>query len=137
MLDELRHLVKLTNLKAYKFKSWDLGHYRQRVESSLENLYEMAASKNLLGGGVYRMYDAAGEIIYVGKSNNLHRRLLQHIGKRTNSHYFIDEVVKIEWHNEDNPILQTTLEGIFIAYHMPRYNDEVKDYMEREWSKQL
>jgi len=86
-----------------------------------------ASTLNMLGGGIYRMYDAAGEIIYVGKSNDIHRRLLQHIGHRSNTSYFIEEVVSIEFHVNDSPIMQTLLESIFIAYHTPKYNDEVKD----------
>ena len=45
-----------------------------------------------IGGGIYRMYDKTGKVVYVGKSQNLHRRLLQHIGKDTNTSYFIDEI---------------------------------------------
>jgi len=73
------------------------------------------------------MYNAADEIIYVGKSNDIHRRVLQHIGGRSNTAYFIDEVEKIEFHVNVDPVLQTLLESIFIAYNEPTYNDEVKD----------
>jgi excinuclease UvrABC nuclease subunit len=80
-----------------------------------------------IGGGVYRMKDKNDQIIYVGKSHDLHRRILQHIGKDTNTKYFIDEVRVIEWMPEPSPIFQTLLEGIFIAMYSPKYNDEVKD----------
>jgi excinuclease ABC subunit C len=80
-----------------------------------------------IGGGIYRMYDKEGEIVYVGKSQNLNRRLHQHIGKDTNTAYFIDEVDFFEWLQESNPIYQNLLEATFIAYHEPKYNDEVKD----------
>jgi hypothetical protein len=80
-----------------------------------------------IGGGIYRFYNINKEIIYVGKSVDLHRRLHQHYSKSTNTAYFIDEVVKHEVILENNPIFQTLLEGIFIAYHQPKYNDEVKD----------
>lgn len=83
-----------------------------------------------IGGGIYRMYDNHHHVIYVGKSQNLYRRLHQHIGKDTNTSYFIDEAVFFEWLPESNPIYQNLLEAIFIAYHRPKYNDEVKD-MER------
>jgi Uri superfamily endonuclease len=84
-----------------------------------------------IGGGIYRFYDKEGNIIYVGKTNNLKRRLHQHYGKDTNSHYFIDEVVRHEVFIENNHILRTLLEGIFIAFLEPKYNDEVKDERER------
>lgn len=80
-----------------------------------------------IGGGIYRMHNVQGEIIYVGKSQDLHRRLYQHIHGITNTAYFIEEVDFFEWFLEDNPIFQTMLEGIFIAYNRPKYNDEVKD----------
>lgn len=79
-----------------------------------------------IGGGIYRMY-AAEEVVYVGKSMDLHRRLHQHIGKDTNTAYFIDEVDRFEWVMEPDPVYQNMLEALFIAYHRPKYNDEVKD----------
>jgi len=79
-----------------------------------------------IGGGIYRMYDKDRIVIYVGKSQNLLRRLHQHIGKDTNTKYFIDEVDFFEWLPNPSPVFQGMLEGIFIAYHMPKYNDEVK-----------
>jgi excinuclease UvrABC nuclease subunit len=106
----------------------------------LNDVVNMAAIKKLkfqdhnieknhseIGGGIYRFYDKVGKVIYVGKSNNLHRRLHQHFGKDTNTKYFIDEVDHYEVFVENDPILQTLLEGIFIAHHKPKYNDEVKD----------
>src|SRR3982750_3093365 len=82
---------------------------------------------NDVGGGIYRMFDKDKNVIYVGKSNDLHRRLHEHYSKKSNTSYFIDQVVKHEVIFEDNPIFQTLLESIFIAYHEPKFNDEVKD----------
>jgi len=84
-----------------------------------------------IDGGIYRMYDSSGEIIYVGKSNNLKRRMRQHLSRRTNTAYFMDEVASIEWHEEPDPIFETLLESIFIAYHQPKFNDEVKDHKKK------
>lgn len=114
--------------KNIKFFQWDHDFYKISIVKHIEK----ADKKNKYGGGIYRMYDEAGEVIYVGKSNNIHRRLLQHIGKRTNSAYFIDEVKRVEYHVENSPVFQTMLEGIFIAYHMPKFNDEVKEEREHE-----
>jgi hypothetical protein len=80
---------------------------------------------NDVGGGIYRMFDKNKDVIYVGKSNDLHRRLHEHYGKKSNAESFIDEVVKHEVLFENNPVYQTLLESIFIAYHTPKYNDEV------------
>lgn len=104
----IKDLIKLSKLQKIKFEPIDL-------------------SNNGIGGGIYRMYDVNNEIIYVGKSSDLHRRLHQHIGKHTNTAYFIDEAKRFEWHVENDPVYQTMLEGLFIAYHRPKYNDEVKD----------
>jgi hypothetical protein len=78
-----------------------------------------------VGGGVYRFFDISGSVIYVGKSVDLHRRLHEHYRKKSNTSYFIDEVVKHEVLIENNPIFQHLLEAILIAYHQPKYNDEV------------
>jgi excinuclease UvrABC nuclease subunit len=66
----------------------------------------------------------------VGKSIDLHRRLHEHYGKKSNTAYFIDEVVKHEVIFENNPIYLSLLESIFIAYYQPKYNDEVKQELE-------
>lgn len=90
-----------------------------------------------VGGGIYRMSDLKGKVVYVGKSQNLHRRLHQHIGKDTNTAYFIDEIDYFEWLPESDPVLQNVLEAIFIAYHEPKYNDEVKDKRRSENDESL
>jgi hypothetical protein len=115
-MEELKHFVKTSKLKLLKWYLWEHENFNPLEISPL----------NKLGGGIYRLSNAANEIIYVGKSNDVHRRLLQHIGKDTNTAYFIEEVKKIEWHPEGSPIYQTLLEAIFIAYYKPKYNDEVK-----------
>jgi excinuclease UvrABC nuclease subunit len=104
-----KDLIKISNVKKLQFAPHDIK------------------SHDNIGGGIYRMYDKQGRIIYVGKSQHLHRRLLQHVGKDTNTAYFIDEVDYFEVLKEPSPIYQNLLEAIFIAFHKPLYNDEVKD----------
>jgi excinuclease UvrABC nuclease subunit len=79
-----------------------------------------------VGGGIYRMFDLNNQVIYVGKSVDLHRRLHEHYSKRSNTDYFIDEVTRHEVIFENNPVHLTLLESIFIAFHQPKYNDEVQ-----------
>jgi DNA polymerase-3 subunit epsilon len=105
----LKKLVKTSKVKNIKFTRYE--HH--------DHVY--------VGGGIYRMCDDIGEVIYVGKSVNIHKRMHQHLGKNTNTAYFIDEVKKIEFYQEPDPVTQTLLEGIFMAYHRPKYNDEVKE----------
>jgi hypothetical protein len=107
------------------------------IQMDFKDLIKISKVRNLkwcdyhihtdVGGGIYRMFDINGAVIYVGKSNDLHRRLHEHYSKKSNTGYFIDEVVKHEVIFENNPVYQTLLESIFIAYHEPKYNDEVKD----------
>jgi DNA polymerase-3 subunit epsilon len=105
----LRDILKISKVKKLKFKKYE---HHDHVN---------------VGGGIYRMYNDSGEVIYVGKSIDIHKRMHQHLGKDTNTAYFIDEVKKIEFFQEPDPVIFTMLEGIFIAYHRPKYNDEVKD----------
>lgn len=106
---DLKDILKTSKVKKIKFTKYE---HHEHVN---------------VGGGIYRMYDNSGEIIYVGKSVNIHKRMHQHLGKDTNTAYFIDEVKKIEFFIDNDPVHQTMLEGIFMAYHRPKYNDEVKD----------
>jgi excinuclease UvrABC nuclease subunit len=108
----IKDLLKISKVKNIKFKPVDLD-------------------QSDIGGGIYRMRDSSGEVIYVGKSMDLHRRLHQHIGKDTHTTYFIDEVKKFEWTTEPDPVYQNLLEAIFIAYHRPKYNEEVKEAKEK------
>jgi GIY-YIG catalytic domain-containing protein len=122
---ELKDICKIYYLEKLPFKTWEHELAQDKAEESLAMLE--ANVQTFFGGGIYRMYNAANEIIYVGKSNDIHRRLLQHIGKRSNTSYFIEEAARIEYHVNNDPVFQTMLEGLFIAYHTPKYNDEVKD----------
>lgn len=126
--DDFKYLIKTSNIRGIKFSTWK---HSLAETFTLENL-DAEVAANFIGGGIYRMFNAAKEVIYVGKSNDIHRRLLQHVGRRSNTSYFIDEVVKIDFYQNDDPVMQTMLEGIFIAYHTPKYNDEVKDRLKNE-----
>lgn len=88
-------------------------------------------SEHNIDGGIYRMFNDSDEVIYVGKSGNLRQRVSNHIHKRTHTAYFMDEVARIEWHEEPDPIFETLLESIFIAYHLPKHNDEIKDAIKK------
>jgi|SRR3954469_1826227 excinuclease UvrABC nuclease subunit len=87
------------------------------------------------GGGVYRMYDEAERIVYVGKSQDLQRRITSHLNKTTNTKYFINTIKHIDCHKNDSPIMQMLLESILIALYRPKYNDEVKDEKALERTK--
>lgn len=84
-------------------------------------------NQRIIDGGVYRMFNAENEIIYVGKSIELYVRIHNHLEFRNHTKYFMSEVVRVEWFQEKNPVFITLLESMLIAYYRPKYNDEVKD----------
>lgn len=105
----LKEIVKVKRIEKLEFKRVDL-------------------SQKSIDGGIYRMFNDYGVVIYVGKSGNLRRRVDDHLDRRTHTSYFMDEVAFIEWLEEPDPYFETLLEAIFIAYHQPKYNDETKDH---------
>ena len=73
--------------------------------------------------GIYKYVDAeTKEVVYVGKSNNLKKRLFEHVYFGDISKWFAEnnyEVYVIETSNRaDADILETA----FINYYMPKYN---------------
>ncbi|MGL5334936.1 MAG: excinuclease ABC subunit UvrC [Enterovibrio sp.] len=80
--------------------------------------------------GVYRMMNAAEEIIYVGKAKSLKKRLSsyfreQHPDKKTQ--VLVRQIAKIEvtvTHTETEALI---LENNLIKQHLPRYNVLLKD----------
>ncbi|MFQ5954513.1 MAG: excinuclease ABC subunit UvrC [Kiloniellales bacterium] len=80
--------------------------------------------------GVYRMVNARGDVLYVGKANNLKKRVASYAGPAKLSHRLqrmIAETVKIEvitTHTEAEALL---LEANLIKRFMPRYNVLLRD----------
>lgn len=98
--------------------------------------HEFNCWENGIGGGVYRMLNDQGEIIYIGKSVNLYARLNAHLDGKTNTDFFINEVALIEWKYENDELNQLVLESILIKYYKPIYNKEVKSE-KREYRKKV
>lgn len=80
--------------------------------------------------GVYRMYNAAGEVLYVGKAKNLKKRVSSYFLRASGSpktEAMLDQVADIEvtiTHTEDDALL---LESTLIKRHRPRYNVYLRD----------
>lgn len=82
------------------------------------------------GAGVYRLYDAADRLIYVGKARDVRRRLASYFGKRPASPKVAAMLrhlarAEVTWtHNEVEALL---LESTLIKRHKPRYNVVLRD----------
>ncbi len=95
------------------------------------NLKGMSASlnKSLVEGlpaetGVYYFYDAAGQLIYVGKSVNIHDRVLSHLNN--NMHKKAIEmknaIARVDFTVTGSELVALLLESSEIKKHQPLYN---------------
>jgi excinuclease ABC subunit C len=87
--------------------------------------------KNLTGlPGVYRMLDADGTVIYVGKAKNLKRRVTSYFSRQDKSAktaVLVSQIHQIEitvTHTENEALI---LENSLIKEHQPRYNILLRD----------
>jgi predicted GIY-YIG superfamily endonuclease len=76
---------------------------------------------------VYRVYDAAGALIYIGKAKNLRRRLGQYRNaKRRKAHFKMRQIVsdarRIEYEACASDLDACLLEARLIQEHRPRWN---------------
>lgn len=80
--------------------------------------------------GVYRMFNARGDVLYVGKAKNLKKRVSSYFLRASGSpktEAMLDQVANIEvtvTHTEDDALL---LESTLIKRHRPRYNVVLRD----------
>lgn len=80
--------------------------------------------------GVYRMYDAKGDVLYVGKAKNLKKRVSSYFLRASGNaktESMLDQVADIQvtiTHTEDEALL---LESTLIKKHRPRYNVYLRD----------
>ncbi|MBD3611329.1 MAG: GIY-YIG nuclease family protein, partial [Hydrogenovibrio crunogenus] len=80
--------------------------------------------------GVYLMYDASGQIIYVGKAKNLKRRVSSYFKKRheeIKTETLVSQVASIEVTVTDTESEALILENTLIKRHKPRYNILFRD----------
>lgn len=80
--------------------------------------------------GVYRMYDAAGEIIYVGKAANLKSRLSSYFQKNVDSRKtraLVSHIADVQTTVTASAAEALILEHNLIKEHRPRYNVVLRD----------
>ena len=83
------------------------------------------------GPGVYLMKDSHGEILYIGKAQNLKKRLASYFGKTAlvdvKTAVMMDKITDFETIITDSEKEALILESNLIKRHKPRYNVVLKD----------
>ena len=74
--------------------------------------------------GVYYFYDDKGSIIYIGKSKDIHQRVLNHLGNsRTRKAIEMrDKIVDVSYEETGSELVALLLESSEIKKHKPLYN---------------
>lgn len=89
--------------------------------------------------GCYIMYDAAGNILYIGKAKVLKNRVKQYFGKQANRTQkvatLMSKVVDFDYIITNNEIEALVLENNLIKKHKPPYNILLKDDKEYPFIK--
>ena len=80
--------------------------------------------------GVYRMYNAQGDIIYVGKASNLKNRLGSYFQKtleNRKTQVLVSHIATVQTTVTDSAADALLLEHNLIKEHRPRYNVVLRD----------
>lgn len=74
--------------------------------------------------GVYYFYDAQGSIIYIGKSKDIHQRVLTHFGNSQTKKAIEmrDKIADLSWEETGSELVALLLESAEIKKHKPLYN---------------
>ena len=102
------------------------------AQNMLSRLKELLAKANGLPAtpGVYIMKDAAGKVIYVGKSRKLKNRVSQYFQnseKNTKTARMVEHVHSFEYILCETEIEALSLENTLIKQYTPKYNIRLKD----------
>ena len=79
--------------------------------------------------GVYRFYNAADKVIYVGKAKNLKNRLTTYFGSNLaqKTYRMVHEAVRVDWTIVATELEALALEFSWIKQYHPTYNVQFKD----------
>ena len=99
------------------------------LKSSLFVQQTYPLSKEKIGSvpaktGVYYFYDAHGTIIYIGKSKDIHQRVLNHMSNSQTKKAIEmrDKIADISWEETGSELVALLLESSEIKKHKPLYN---------------
>ncbi len=79
--------------------------------------------------GIYYLHDKNGKVVYVGKANNLKKRVSTHFAGTTNTKYrqnFINTIHAVSFQLCGTELISLLLENEEIKKHWPRYNRAYK-----------
>ena len=87
--------------------------------------------------GVYRYYDSAGNVIYVGKAKDLAKRVAQYFvdPSRLNAktRVLVSKIADVQYSVVDSEADALLLENNLIKQYKPRYNILLKDSKTYPW----
>ena len=87
--------------------------------------------------GVYRYYDAAGNVIYVGKAKDLHKRVAQYFVPperlNTKTRILVSKIADAQYSVVDSEADALLLENNLIKQYKPKYNILLKDSKTYPW----
>ena len=87
--------------------------------------------------GVYRYYNADGEVIYVGKAKDLHKRVAQYFVPperlNTKTRILVSKIADVQYSVVDSESDALLLENNLIKTYKPRYNILLKDSKTYPW----
>lgn len=96
---------------------------KKQVDSKLLDIIREAPTTT----GVYYMHRKDGTIIYVGKSNNIKKRITQHFtSDNRKSKVIQQEVVAVTYENTGNELVALLKENDEIKRHKPKHNRALK-----------
>lgn len=79
--------------------------------------------------GVYIFKGSGGKILYIGKANDLKKRVTEHFQGNTHTGYknrFVEKIEDLEWITTPNELIALLTEATLIKKHWPPYNSLMK-----------
>lgn len=92
---------------------------KRQLEPKLVSITQSLSSAT----GIYYMYNEKGDIIYIGKSKNIKRRINQHfVGENPKSKKIQLEVTAVSYEETGSELLALLKESVEIKHHKPKFN---------------